>query len=101
MPQMPEAPLAGERVDEDRYFDLGGLAAYSGLSARTLRRLMADPVNPLPNHHVHGVGVPGGKVLVSKREFDEWVRRFPPLERPRRARADPHDGSWVRRLGVE
>ena len=98
MPHLHEAPLAGEHADEDRYFDLSGLAAYSSISARSLRRLIEDPVNPLPNHHVRCAGVPGGKVLVSKREFDEWVRRFPPLERPRRATVDPHDGSWVRRL---
>jgi hypothetical protein len=67
---------------DDRYFDLPGLAAYSGLSVRTLRRHMADPTHPLPTHHVRTAGKDRGKVLVRKAAFDAWVAAFPPAEAP-------------------
>jgi hypothetical protein len=62
--------------DDDRYFDLEGLAAYSGFSTRTLKRYLDDPERPLPSYHVHPTGKDRGKLLVSKREFDAWVRSF-------------------------
>jgi len=65
--------------DEDRYFDIEGLADYSGLSVRTVRRYMVDPVHPLPHHHVCPTGKGRGRVLIRKREFDAWVASFPPL----------------------
>jgi hypothetical protein len=53
------------------------------MSVRTLRRHIADPKNPLPTHHVTTAGKGRGLVLVSRREFDAWVERFPPLgEKP-------------------
>jgi hypothetical protein len=82
----------GVAVEEDRYFDIEALADYSGLSPNTLRRYMADPVNPLPNHHVHGTGRDRGRTLIAKREFDAWVARFPPARgkaRPAKADTDP------------
>jgi hypothetical protein len=81
--------------DDDRFFDIDGLAAYSGLSAATLRRFMGDADNPLPNHHVARAGHGRGRVLVSKREFDAWVKRFPPVGGDAAA-AEP-DTAWIRR----
>jgi hypothetical protein len=66
-------------VSEERYFDLDGLAEYCGLSVKTLRRFMNDPVNPLPNHYVHGGERERGRIFVSKREFDAWIATFPPV----------------------
>jgi hypothetical protein len=68
----------GEFRDDDRYFDLVGLAAYSGLSTKTLRRYMDDPKRPLPTHHIRSSTSERGRILVSKREFDAWVASFPP-----------------------
>jgi len=52
------------------YLDLRRLAAYSGLSIRTLRSRLVDPIHPLPHFRV------GGKILVSRAHFDTWVRQF-------------------------
>lgn len=99
---MPLDPprLAADDEPDDRYFDLDALARYAGLSARTLRRYMDDPINPLPTHHVHASGRDRGRVLVSRRAFDAWVTSFPPLRsaiapaRPAAARA----AAWARKL---
>jgi hypothetical protein len=55
----------------DPYLPLPALAAYSGLSVRSLRRAMANRVHPLP-HYRPG----GGKILVRRSEFDRWMRQF-------------------------
>jgi excisionase family DNA binding protein len=52
------------------YVSLKALAVYSGLSVRTLRGYLADRVRPLPHYRV------GGKILVSRADFDAWVRQF-------------------------
>jgi excisionase family DNA binding protein len=46
------------------------LAAYSGLSVRTLRAYLAQKSAPLPHYHV------GGRVLVRPTEFDSWMQKF-------------------------
>jgi hypothetical protein len=89
--------MGTDQEPDDRYFDLEGLARYSGLGLRTLRRLMDDPVNPLPTHHVHGAGSDRGRVLISKRAFDTWVTSFPPRRGRRMAKAEV-PGAWVRKL---
>lgn len=53
---------------EDGFVSPEGLAAYSSLSTRTLRRLSADPLHPLPVHFV------GGRRLYRKGEFDRWLQ---------------------------
>lgn len=63
--------------DDDRYYDIEGLARYSGLSVRTIRRYIDDPINPLPTHNLTQAGKDRGKTLIHKREFDAWVHRFP------------------------
>ena len=62
---------------EDRYFDLAGLARYSGLTVKTLRKYINDPLNPLPCHHVHAAHKDRGRTIIHKREFDAWVAAFP------------------------
>lgn len=52
------------------YLSLKDLAVYSGLSVRTLRGYLADRVRPLPHFRV------GGKILIDRAEFDDWVRQF-------------------------
>jgi hypothetical protein len=59
----------------DAYLPLKALAAYSGLSVRTLRTYLTDPVAPLPFYRV------GVKILVRRSEFDAWAQRFR-VERP-------------------
>lgn len=57
--------------DPDSYLSLQDLARYSGLSVRTLRKALHDPLHPLPHYR------PGGrKVLVRRSEFDRWMARF-------------------------
>jgi hypothetical protein len=46
------------------------LASYSGISARTLRTLLKDPVNPIPCRRI------GGKILVRRGEYDSWADQF-------------------------
>jgi len=46
---------------------LKALAVHSGLSERTLRTLIAAPVNPIPHQRV------GRRVLVKRVDFDVWI----------------------------
>jgi hypothetical protein len=55
---------------DDAYLPLKALAAYSGLSVRTLRGHLLDPIRPVPHFRI------GGKILVRRREFDGWVQQF-------------------------
>lgn len=53
----------------DPFLPLRALAAYSGLSVRTLRHWLEDPAHPLPCYRI------GGKILVRRSEFDTWIAR--------------------------
>ena len=55
----------------DGYLPLRALAAYSGLSVRTLRRFLRRERAPLPHFQVDG-----GKVLVKRSEFDLWLAAY-------------------------
>ncbi len=57
-------------LDLDPYLSLKALAGYSGLSVRSLRGFLSDPVRPLPAYR------PGGKILVRRSEFDRWIQAF-------------------------
>jgi hypothetical protein len=83
---------------EDRYFDLEGLAAYSGLSEKTLRRYMTDPEHPLPNHYVKAGEKDRGKIFISKREFDAWVASFPPLKAHAKGRLEARVAAAVKSM---
>ncbi len=61
-------PFAPDSADV--YMPLRELAAYSGLSVRTLRGYLRRRARPLPSYRV------GGKTLVRRREFDQWVVQF-------------------------
>jgi hypothetical protein len=65
--------VVAERVvvstELDPFLSLKALAAYSSLSTRKLRDLLADPGHPLPCYRVDG------KVLVRRSEFDVWMAR--------------------------
>jgi transposase len=63
--------VKSSRPVEPAYFDLKGLSAYTGggLSIRTLRKVLTMP-DGLPHFRV------GGKILVSKNDFDSWVKRY-------------------------
>lgn len=52
--------------DQDRYFDLKGLAQYSNLSVRTLRKYLGK----IPHYRI------GGKLLVKKSEFDKYLEQY-------------------------
>jgi hypothetical protein len=54
----------------DAYLPLVKLAAYAGLSVRTLRGYLTDPVRPLPHYRI------GGKILVRQSDFDAWASTF-------------------------
>lgn len=54
-------------VTEPGYFDLKALALYSNCSVRWLRDRLVDRLHPLPHYRI------GGKILVNRQEFDQWV----------------------------
>ena len=58
------------RNDDDMYMPLKALSGYSALSVRTLRSYLSHPARPLPHYRV------GGKLLVKRSEFDNWIRGF-------------------------
>lgn len=58
-------------TSEVGYLSLEALAVYSGLSVRTLQRLIADPTNPIPVYRFTG------RVFrVRRSDFDEWAKSF-------------------------
>lgn len=64
-------PASGEQhmPSDDRYMSIATLSRYSGLSVRTLRGALRDPLRPLPHYRITA----GGKVLVRRSEFDAWM----------------------------
>jgi len=54
----------------DPFLTLRALAAYAGLSVRTLRARLVDPIAPLPHYKI------GGKIVVRRSDYDEWVARY-------------------------
>jgi len=58
-----------ERLSEwPEWMDLKALERYSSVSNRTLRSWIKAPVDALP------ASARGGKILVSRRLFDEWMK---------------------------
>ena len=53
------------------WLGLGELTAYAAVSERTLRKWIHWPSDPLPAVQV------GGKILVRRRDFDNWLERHP------------------------
>ena len=53
------------------YFSIADLSDYTGISERTLRDLLKDPVNPIPYFRIG----PAGRIIRVKRsDFDEWMK---------------------------
>ena len=70
-PALQPAHEAGNRLAAaDAYLPLRALAAYAGLSVRTLRSYLAHASTPLPHYRI------GGKLLVRRSEYDIWVSQF-------------------------
>ncbi len=67
------APSPRAKV-EDCFMPLKSLSKYSGLSVRTLRTYLSHAIRPLPHYR------PGGKILVKRSEFDDWIARFKATE---------------------
>ena len=62
----------------DPYMSLKALSDYSGMSRRTLlQHINDDPFRALPAYRVRG-----GKLLVRRSEFDEWMAAFKTTGRP-------------------
>jgi excisionase family DNA binding protein len=61
---------ADEVTVDDRYLSLRSLAAYAGVSVRTLRGLLVRRHGPLPHYRM------GGKILVRRSDFDRWAAEF-------------------------
>ena len=55
---------------EKEYFSVTELSKYCGISQRTLRTLLKDPLNPIPFYRV---GAAGRIIRIKKSEFDEWM----------------------------
>jgi hypothetical protein len=67
-PPSPRSAVIDVTPDDDRYMRLPDLARYSTLSVRTLQKMIADPVHPLPAYHI------GERItVVRKRDFDTWL----------------------------
>src|SRR5688572_30221228 len=62
--------LVNVGVPADPYLPLALLSQYAGLSIRTLRTYLSTRVHPLPSYRV------GGKILVRRSDFDEWMNQF-------------------------
>ena len=66
--KLPDSVIETPMVLKDQIFDLKGLTFYSALSVSTLR------------DHIRRDGLPafqvGGKILVKKSEFDEWILKY-------------------------
>ena len=54
----------------DPFLALRALASYSGLSVRKLRDLLEQASHPLPYYKI------GGKILVRRSEFDDWIAAY-------------------------
>jgi hypothetical protein len=61
----------GRCLDESNaYYTLRALTTYSGIGLRTLRTYLTHSMHPLPHFRV------GGKILVRRSDFDDWIRPF-------------------------
>lgn len=53
-----------------RYVNIKQLSTTIGLSPRTIRKWVIDPVNPLRCYRV------GGKLLFEESEVEQWLKKF-------------------------
>jgi hypothetical protein len=70
----------------DPWMSLEALRAYSGLSVRSLRYYLTDPLHPLPHYRMKEPRIittktgktraAGGKILVRRSDFDRWMAHY-------------------------
>jgi len=60
----------GKNSVEKEYFTVLELSKYVGISQRTLRDHLKDPINPIPHFRI---GAAGRIIRIKKSEFDEWM----------------------------
>ena len=72
--QIPNSLIKAGIALDDRYFDLPGLAIYSGLSVSSLRYHIKG--NGLPAYSIPGKSSKSGKLLVKQSEYDQWLRHY-------------------------
>jgi len=58
-----------ERIKKE-FLSIAELAKYSGISERTLRNLLKDPLNPIPNFRI---GSAGRIIKIKRADFDLWM----------------------------
>ncbi len=56
----------------DPYLSLRALSAYSGLSRKTLLRLLARAESPIPHYRL----TDAGKIVVRRSDFDTWMEQY-------------------------
>jgi len=56
---------------QKEYFSISDLSDYTGISERTLRDFIKDPLNPIPFFRV---GPAGRIILIKRSEFDQWMK---------------------------
>jgi len=59
-----------EKRSFKEYFKISELSEYSGISQRTLRSLLNDPMNPIPYFRI---GAAGRIIRIKKSDFDRWM----------------------------
>ena len=74
--KLPKHPDAAEMQSAGAFparewLDLRAFTRYVCVSERTVREWIYRRVDPLPAHQV------GRKLLISKFDFDTWIRKFP------------------------
>jgi len=60
----------GKNKIKKEYLSVAELSDYCGISPRTLRDLLKDPVNPIP---LYRIGAAGRIIRIKKSEFDHWM----------------------------
>ena len=55
------------------YFSVAETSAYTGISERTIREYLINPVNPLPHYRL---GITGRIIRISKNELEQWLQQF-------------------------
>lgn len=55
------------------YFSVSETSEYTGISERTIRDYLIDPMNPLPHYRV---GVARRIIRINKDELDQWMQNF-------------------------
>lgn len=55
------------------YLSVQETATYIGISERTIRNWLSDPISPLPHYRV---GITGRIIRINRHEIDNWLQNF-------------------------